>query len=62
MAYRIQTSEEVLAWAAQNHWLLIWATEDYGICAFLSPAGTILEFSFERNKVNLRSLLSYVCK
>jgi len=62
MAYMIQAPEEALAWAQQNNWLLIWATETYGTCAFLSPAGTIVEFCFERNKATVRSLLSYVCK
>ncbi len=62
MAYKIQTAAEVLAWAQQNHWMLIWATEDYRICAFMASGGNIVEFYFEKNKVTVRSLLSYVCK
>ncbi len=62
MSYRIQTPNEVLAWAQQNSWLLIWATDDYRICAFLAPGGNIIEFYFEKNKATVRSLLSYVSK
>lgn len=62
MVYAIQSPEEALGWAQRNNWLLIWATETYETCAFLSPAGTIVEFCFDRNKVTVRSLLSYVCK
>ena len=62
IVYKIQTPEEALAWAQTNNWLLIWGTETYSTCAFLSPAGTIVEFHFERNKVMVRSLLSYECK
>jgi hypothetical protein len=62
MVYRIQTPDEVLAWTQVNNWMLLWANETYSTCAFLSPAGTIVEFYFEKNKVTVRSLLSYVCK
>jgi hypothetical protein len=62
MAYRIQTPAEVLAWGQQNNWMLIWATDDYHICAFLATGGNIVEFYFEKNKVTVRTLLSYTCK
>jgi hypothetical protein len=62
MAYKIETPAEVLAWAQQNNWLLIWSLDDYGRCAFLSTAGQIVEFTFDRNRVNVQSLLSYTCK
>lgn len=62
IVYKIQTPDEALAWAQTNNWLLIWATETYGTCAFLTPAGQIVEFYFERDKVTVRTLLSYVCK
>ncbi|MDD5311908.1 MAG: hypothetical protein PHO26_02580 [Dehalococcoidia bacterium] len=62
MSYSIQTPAEVLAWGQQNNWMLIWATDDYRICAFLATGGNIVEFSFEKNKVNVRTLLSYTCK
>jgi hypothetical protein len=62
ITYRIQTPDEVLAWAQQSNWLLIWAPEDYRACAFLSPGGNIVEFQFEKNKVMVRTLLSYECK
>ncbi len=62
MNYKIGTPGEVLTWAQQNNWLLIWATEDYSKCAFLSAAGQIVEFTFDRNKVGVQSLLSYACK
>jgi hypothetical protein len=62
ITYKIETTEEVLAWAQQHGWLLIWATEDYRICAFATPGGNIMEFTFERKKVMVRTLLSYECK
>lgn len=62
MSYAIQTPDEVFAWAQRSNWLLVWATETYSVCAFLAPGGNIVEFSFEKNKVTVRTLLSYVCK
>ncbi len=62
MVYKIQTPDEVLAFAQQSNWLLIWATDDYGKCTFLSPGGQIIEFTFEKNKVTVQSLLSYSCR
>lgn len=62
MAYTIQTPDEVLTWAQQCNWMLIWAPEDYHICAFMSPGGNIVEFTFDRKKVTVRTLLSYECK
>ena len=62
MVYKIQTPAEVLAFAQQNNWLLIWATDDYGKCAFLSPGGQIVEFTFEKNNVTIQSRLYYSCK
>jgi hypothetical protein len=62
ITYKVQTPEEVLDWAQRSNWLLIWAREDYRICAFMAPGGNIAEFTFERNKVMVRTLLSYECK
>ena len=62
LVYKLQTPDEALTWAQSNNWLLVGATETYDTCAFLSPAGTIVEFCFERDKVTVRSLLSYVSK
>jgi hypothetical protein len=62
MIYKIRTPAEVLTWAQQNNWLLIWSTDSYGKCAFLSPGGQIMEFTFEKGKVTVQSLLSYTCK
>ncbi|GEM_PF-478679 len=62
LVYKIQTPDEALAWAQTNNWLLLGATETYDSCTFLSPAGTVVEFSFERDKVTVRSLLSYATR
>jgi hypothetical protein len=62
IAYKIQTPEEVLAWAQQVNWMLIWANEDYSTCAFVATGGNIVEFHFDRNKATVRTLLSYECK
>jgi hypothetical protein len=56
IAYKIQTPEEVLAWAQQSNWLLIWANEDYSTCAFVATGGNIVEFHFDRNKATVRTL------
>jgi hypothetical protein len=62
ITYKIETAEQVLAWAQQHGWLMIWAPEDYRICAFMAPGGNIVEFTFERKKGMVRTLLSYECK
>lgn len=62
ITYKIETPEQALAWAQQNNWLLIWAPEDYHVCAFLAPGGNIVELTFEKKKVMVKTLLSYECK
>ena len=59
---KVINSAELLNWVNQNNWLLLWASEGNIVSVFLTPSGNIMEFYFEKNKVTLKTLPSYVCK
>ena len=59
---KVINSVELLNWVNQNNWLLLWASEGNIVSVFLTPSGNIMEFYFEKNKVTLKTLPSYVCK
>jgi len=58
----VASSEEVFNYAKANNWLLIESSEGYVVSQFLTPAGTIVEMYFEKNKVTIRTLLTHSYK
>jgi len=58
----IVSPQEILAFAKNSNWLSLFASEGNILNVFLTPAGTILEVYFEKNKATLKELPSYVCK
>lgn len=52
----IASSEELFKYAKENNWLIIEASEGYVVSVFLTPAGTMVEMYFEKNKTTLRTL------
>ena len=58
----IISPEEILSYAKSNNWLALYASEGNILNVYLTPNGSILELYFEKNRVTVKVLPSYVCK
>jgi hypothetical protein len=59
---KVTSPAEILNWANLNNWLTLYASDGNILCVLLSPGGNVLEFYFDKNKVTIKTLPSFVCK
>jgi len=59
---KMATPESVLNFAHTNNWLPLWSSDGDILNVFLTPAGNIIEIYFEKNKITVKEILSYVAK
>lgn len=58
----VVSPQEILTYAKNSNWLLLFNSEGNVLNVFLTPAGAVLEVYFEKNKATIKILPSYVCK
>ena len=59
---KISSNEQILSYARDNNWLMLWASEGNIMNVFLTPSGNMVELYFEKNKASIKTLPDYVCK
>lgn len=59
---KMTTLESVMSFARASNRLILWSSDGDIVNVFLTPAGKILEFYFEKGKITAKELLSYVAK
>lgn len=59
---KMTTPESVMSFARASNWLTLWSSDGDIVNVFLTPAGKILEIYFEKGKITVKELLSYVAK
>lgn len=59
---QMTTPDSILNYARANNWLTLWSSDGDIVNVFITPSGKILEVYFEKNKITVKELLSYVAK
>lgn len=59
---KMATPETVLTFARTGNWLPLWSSDGDILNVFLTPAGRIIEIYFEKNKITVKELPSYIAK
>jgi hypothetical protein len=59
---KMTTPESVINFVRASNWLSLWSSDGDILNVYLTPAGKIIEVYFEKGKITVKELLSYVAK
>jgi hypothetical protein len=59
---KMTTPESVISFVRASNWLSLWSSDGDILNVYLTPAGKIIEIYFEKGKITVKELLSYVAK